>query len=56
MKRMTKEDLALALEELLPLCEADPEIGHGDADDLLIKYINDQRVTEAFERLPRWYA
>ena len=50
---MTKEDLIKTLNELT---EADPELAHSEADELLIRYINDKDIEEAFEEVPKWYA
>lgn len=50
----------LALERLIADLEAcnsgDEEGGHGNADRLLLEYINDPRVTEAYDAIDRWYA
>lgn len=55
---MTKEEL---LEKLLALVEDeprryDPERDHEEADELLLAFIDDPNVTEAFERIDKWYA
>jgi hypothetical protein len=34
----------------------DPERTHGEADELLIEYINDSAVTEYYRQLTRWCA
>lgn len=34
----------------------DTEIIHIEADELLLKYINDKEVSKAFERINKWYA
>ena len=34
----------------------DPEVAHGKADDLLLDFINDEAVREAWEEVPKWYA
>lgn len=34
----------------------DPEAGHSEADEALIKYINDSEITEAYNKLIKWYA
>lgn len=45
------------LEELKKLENSgDPEEAHARADDLLLVYIDNKKVTEAFENVPRWYA
>lgn len=51
---MTKEDL---LAELNALEESsDPESAHEKADLLLLDYIGDQDIRNAFLALTRWYA
>ncbi len=51
---MTKEELLKKLRE----CEnnGDTEVAHSDADDLLIGYINDKDITDAYENVSKWYA
>jgi hypothetical protein len=34
----------------------DKEATHGEADSLLLQYIDDTRVTAAFESIDKWYA
>jgi hypothetical protein len=34
----------------------DTENDHIDADDLLIEYINDKEIEEAYEAIDKWYA
>jgi hypothetical protein len=46
----------LAFQELRKVGDYDTEHVHIDADQLLLDYINDQRVTDAFDDLPKWYA
>lgn len=51
---MDKREL---IEKLLALAESDdPECAHGDADDLLIAYINDKAIEQAFDLVPKWYS
>ena len=47
---------AEVLETFKELEEADPELAHSEADELLLRYINDKDIEEAFEEVPRWYA
>lgn len=50
---MTKAEL---LEKLKELTESDyPEMTHREADDLLIDFINDTEIKEAFEAIAKWY-
>lgn len=52
---MTKEELIEKLKELHGE-NVDAEHNHGVADNLLLEFINDEEVTEAFEAIKRWYA
>lgn len=36
--------------------KVDKEVAHIEADSLLLQYINDEDVTEAFEDINKWYA
>jgi len=49
-------DKAELLRKLKDLGEDDPEIGHKLADRLLLEYINDVDVSEAFDFISKWYA
>ena len=58
---MTKEELIKELRKindklnhLIP--RYDEEDARIEADDLLIAYINDEEITEAYENIPKWYA
>lgn len=51
---MTIETL---IKELKALADSkDPERAHGTADDLLIEFINNPEVKEAFDNIEKWYA
>jgi len=57
---MTKEELIKELRKindklnhLIP--RYDEEDARIEADDLLIAYINDEEITEAYENIPKWY-
>lgn len=53
-ERLTRERL---LAELRALQESgDPERAHAEADDLLLRFIDDPEVAEAFDAVPKWYA
>lgn len=52
----TIKSLRTELRRLHAISIADPEAGHIAADEALIAYINDPEVTEAFNRLDKWYA
>jgi hypothetical protein len=51
---MTKDDLIAKLKECALM--GDEERAHSNADDLLLEYINDPAVTEAFDSIDKWYA
>jgi len=54
---MTKQEKILEeLVKLQELSKGDAEVAHGKADDLLLEYINDKQITEAFKKIERWYA
>ena len=45
------------LEKLNRLSESgDSESAHVEADSLVLEYIGDKEITEAFLKLERWYA
>lgn len=50
---LTKEEAISTLKELT---EADPELAHSEADEVLIRLINDKDVEKAFDEVPKWYA
>jgi hypothetical protein len=52
--RMTKEELVDRLRELEH--HLDPESAHSTADNLLLEFINDKDVAEAYENIDKWYA
>ena len=35
---------------------SDIEVDHGEADDLLLEYINYKEITEAYNAIDKWYA
>lgn len=52
---MTKDELIAELERI-DREGGDEEVDHGDADRALLKYIDDERVTAAFDAIGKWYA
>ncbi len=50
---MIKEELLNALSNMTG---DDPEVEHEAADILLLDYIGDQEIADAFLKLIRWYA
>lgn len=54
---MTKKQLLARLKQLLnPIDNHDVEYVHVKADQLLIDYINDPKVTKLYSSIPKWYA
>ena len=51
---MTKQEIIEAL--CIEHENSDVECAHVNADNLLLQYINDNEISEAFEAVPRWYA
>jgi hypothetical protein len=49
---MTKDEL---IEKLKAIDTDDPSVAHPDADDLLLEFINDKNVSEAYNKIPKWY-
>lgn len=52
---MTKDELLARLAEL-DTNDRDTEIVHIDADKALREYINDADVSEAYNKIHKWYA
>lgn len=60
---MTKEELIQELIKiqnekyiLLGIETVDEENNHVKADKLLLRYINDDRVTQEFDKIKKWYS
>lgn len=53
---MTKKELIAKLEAAANESMHDPEVGHYQADMLLLEYINDPKVSEVWEKVCKWYA
>lgn len=60
---MTKEELIQELIKiqnekyiLMGVETVDEESNHIKADELLLRYINDDRVTQEFDKIKKWYA
>jgi len=51
---MSKEELIRKLSELQS--SGDTEQAHSDADDLLVEYINDAEISEAYNAIDKWFA
>lgn len=54
---MTKQELIDELKLQEELAKHDAEEAHGNADDLLIRYIDDEDIAKAYAAItPKWYA
>ncbi len=57
---MTLAELITELQQLAERTAAnantDPEDDHREADKLLLAFINDEQVTQAFSDIEKWYA
>lgn len=51
---MTRDELLSKLRSLQG--STDPEMSHSEADKLLLAYIGDEEIAEAFDAVPAWYA
>ena len=49
---LTKKEALRVLEELTM---ADPELAHSEADEVLLRLINDKEVEKAYDEVPKWY-
>ena len=55
MGMMDIEELVEALQAVSSSVKGDPEALHGRFDDLLMAYIDDERVTKIYEEEILWY-
>lgn len=53
---MTKEELIEELKSLIEASWSDAENAHSKADELLLRFIDDEEVSEAFNGIERYYA
>lgn len=53
---MTKEELLAEIQRIDKELDWDLESKHARLDDLLLAFIGDDRVTEAFNSADKWYA
>lgn len=56
---MTKQELLEKLNNIEKPVEGilrDSEDWHFEADDLLLEYINDEEIKEAYRNIEKWYA
>ena len=54
--RMTKKELIEQLKELVESSWSNAENAHAAADKLLLEFVNDSEITEAFEQIEKYYA
>jgi len=52
---MSKEELLKKLKALEEEIASDPEASHCLADSLLLEYIGDPEITQAYRKVDRWY-
>lgn len=53
---MTKDELLQALVKIKEDYSHDEEVAHVRADELLLQYIDDERISQVFENIDKWYA
>ena len=53
---MTKEELIAELKLLVEASWSDAEHAHSEADKLLLKFIDDEEVSEVFGEIEKYYA
>lgn len=53
--KISREGLLKVLKELSEI-KHDPEVAHSEADEAILRYINDPEIEKAFEEVPKWYA
>jgi hypothetical protein len=53
---MTIDELKAKLMEAIEKYKGDTETLHGEADELLLEYINDTEVTALYNSFEKWYA
>ena len=53
--KMSKEELIERLEEQAKRPHMETPEAHGEADNLLLDFINDAEVTKAFKKVRKWY-
>lgn len=50
-----RQDLLIELRKL-NVPDGDEEIMHSEADKALLRFIDDEQITAAYEAIPKWYA
>lgn len=56
MRKLTKAILIKHLKAISVDSCTDPEEYHCMADNLLLQYINDDKVTKTYAKIKKWYA
>lgn len=61
IEKRLKEDKLLTKDEVMTLLESlseegDYEDAHWCADRILVKYINDKEIEDAYDEIGKWYA
>ena len=56
MIKKDRRKLALLKKLRILAQKSDYEIAHWKADELLIEYINDKEIEEAYDKVGKWYA
>jgi len=51
---MNKQELLIILKD--EAGNDDLEVAHSNADEALLKFINDPEITKAFDNIDKWYA
>ena len=55
-KKLTKAELLEKLRYLATQNDGDVESNHGNADDLLLRFIHDPEIEAAYDAITKWYA
>lgn len=58
MDKLIKESAIRRAVKLLQKLKdsGDPEVAHGEADDILLDLIGDKRINKAYDEVPKYYA
>lgn len=53
---MTRDEALEALKEIAAHTDFDPEVHHLNADQILVRLINDPEIAAAYCNIAKWYA
>lgn len=53
---MTRDELLFKLRELGARPIPEEAVDHSIADDLLLEFIDDSDIKEAYDKIPKWYS